>query len=145
MMEVVNTTNYKYEMINHLHRVIKLILEIKGELYPMAVALDLNNKLRIDIDIDTADQPSSTEMVLRYDTKLNRMLNEQEILSYCIAVDTLTSKDHKNKETDTIVFMIKNESEKEFELTYYSYIINKMGKFEVIEIWENDGKQIELN
>lgn len=141
MIEVYSECN-KYLMIDHLQRVIKLLVEIKGEIYPMAVAVDLNNKLKIEIDIVTSDQPSFEEMVLRYDNLLNKMLRDKEILCYCIAVDTITSKDHKSKGTDTIVFMSKSIPEEEAEISYYSYIINKVGKFEVTDVWESDRKQV---
>lgn len=134
-----NSKDNKYLMIDHLHRVFKLLVEIKGELYPMAVALDSNNRLILDVDIKTDDQPSSAEMVLRYDIKLNEMLDDKKILGYCIAVDTLTSKDPKSKTTDTIAFVTKKSSEKDAQVIYYSYILNKIGKFEVTEIWEENG------
>jgi hypothetical protein len=124
-------------MIDHLHKVIKTIIETKIDYYPIAVALDLKNKLRLDLDIKIDDFPSSAMMVLRYDIKLNKMLEEKKISSYCIAVNTLTSKDPKSKATDTIAFVTKKDPDKEAEIIFYSYTLNKNGKFEVTDIWEN--------
>lgn len=139
------SNNSKYLMIDHLHRVIKVVLENRIDYYPTAVALDLNNKIRLDVDIKTDDYPTSEEMIMRYDMKLNKMLEDKEVLSYCIAVDTLTSKDPNTSATDTIAFMTKNDPEKEAEILYYSYKLNKDGKFEVTDIWEHNKTQMALN
>lgn len=135
-MKARNPRDDKFIMIDHLHRVIKIIFETKMDFYPMAVALDLNNKISLDVDIKTDDQPSSAEMVLRYDAKLNKMLSDKKIQNYCIAIDTLTSKDAYSRATDTIAFLTKNDHEKEADITYYSYILNKDEKFEITDIWE---------
>lgn len=140
-----NSSDSKYIMIDHLHRGIKVILENRIDYYPTAVALDLNNKIRLDVDIKTDDCPTSEEMIMRYDMKLNKMLKNKEILSYCIAVDTLTSKDANTSATDTIAFLTKNDPEKEAEVIYYSYKINKNGKFEVTDIWEHNRPKMVLN
>lgn len=137
-MKVAYSNDGKYVLIDHLHRVIKVVLENKIDYYPTAVALDLNNKIRLDVDIQTDDYPTSEEMIMRYDMKLNKMLVDKEILSYCIAVDTLTSKDPNTSATDTIAFMTKNDPEKEADILYYSYKLNKDGKFEVTDIWEEN-------
>jgi len=144
-MNMVNSNDNKFVMIDHLHRVIKVVLENKIDYYPTAVALDLNNKIRLDVDIKTDDYPTSEEMIMRYDMKLNKMLLDKEILSYCIAVDTLTSKDQNTIATDTIAFMTKNNSEKDADVIYYSYKLNKDGKFEVTDIWEHNRTQKILN
>jgi hypothetical protein len=143
-MKVGYSNDSKYLMIDHLHRVIKVVLENKIDYYPTAVALDLNNKIRLDVDIQTDDYPTSEEMIMRFDMKLNKMLLDEEILSYCIAVDTLTSKDQNTIATDTIAFMTKNDPEKEADVIYYSYKLNKDGKFEVTDIWE-ENRLKELN
>lgn len=136
-MSMENSNDNKYIMIDHLHRMFKLLIEIKSKLYPMAVALDINNRLIINIDIKIDDQPSSEEMIRRYDKKLNKMLEKKKIQSYCIAVDTIASKEPNSKEIDTIAFMIKNDHEKQAEVIYLSYILNKNGNFEVIDIWKD--------
>lgn len=126
----------KFMMIDHLHRVVKLILEIQIEFYPVTICLDLNNKIKLTDDIKTDDYPSNQEMIIRYEKKLNGQLKNKKILGYCIAYDAITAKDISGKKTDTIVFMTKYDPEKEAEITYYSYILNKYGKFEITDIWE---------
>lgn len=133
-----NLYDSKYIMIDHLHRLIKVIMENKIDYYPTAVALDLSNKICLDFAIKTDDYPTAEEMVSRYDTKLNKMLVNKEILSYCIAIDTLTSKDPKTSATDAIAYIIKSDPEKEVDVIFYSYKLNKDGKFEVTDIWEHN-------
>ncbi len=42
-------------MIDYLHRVIKIVLEMIIEFYLIAVALDLNNRIRLNLDFKTDD------------------------------------------------------------------------------------------
>jgi hypothetical protein len=42
-------------MIDYLHRVIKIVLEMRIEFYLIAVALDLNNRIGLNLDFKTDD------------------------------------------------------------------------------------------
>lgn len=135
-MKAMNFYGDKYIMIDYLHSVIKIVLETKKEFYPMAVALDLNNKISLDIDIKTDDDPSSIEMISRYDKKLNRKLKNNKIQSYCLAYDVMTARNVESEKTDAIAFKVKNRSTDEAEMLYYSYVLKNNKKFMLIDIWE---------
>jgi hypothetical protein len=141
-MKVMNLHDDKFIMIDHLHRVIKIVLETKKEFYPMAVALDLNNKISLDVDIKTDDYPSSIEMISRYDKELNRKLKNNEIQSFCVAYDVMTTRNIESKKTDAITFKIKNSSTDETEILYYSYELNNNKKFELTDVWEETNSLI---
>ena len=107
--------------------------------------MDLNNKIRFDVDIKTDDYLTSEEMIMRYDMKLNKMLLDKEILSYWIAVDTLTSKDPNTCATDTISFITRNDPEMDADVIYYTYKLNKDNKFEVTDLWEHNKTEMVIN
>lgn len=130
-----NLHDGNFLLIDNLFGLIKLMLKINIEFYPLATSLDLNNKVTSIEDIKTTDYPSAEEMITRYEKKLNAKLKNNKIQSYCIAYGVITARDSDTEKTNAIAFKIKNNPAKEAEIFYHAYVLKSNKEFELIDAW----------
>lgn len=131
-----NLYDHNYQVVDHLLRGCHLMLQVNAEFLPIAVYKNFEGKLVDFHDIDFSDLPSSEEIILRYRKALNLLLTKNEIASYALAYDVITTNYYSSEKTDAICIFISNINTDCSGIIYYSYKLTKGKVFEITGTWE---------
>lgn len=105
-----------------------------GEFYPFASYIGLIGELVPIVIHPGTEYPDSSDLVIKFESLLNQMKNEDNIVAYAIAIDVRMQNDQFPQFTDAIA--IKTfQLQRERQITYYFPYKKEKETVQILEGW----------
>jgi hypothetical protein len=117
---------------------IKKMLSEHGEFYPLASAIDKNDKIVSIGSSDGTEMPNSNDLFLLLKKAFKEDAINGKYKSIAIFYDVEVTDPNTNEKSNAIAVFLENKNDKSAYNFFYTYILTNDGNIEFKESWRNE-------